>query len=421
MKSTLKKKGTDMKRKLVAILLSAVCMASAPVGIFAQEAGNAAETEVKEESEDSEAEDADSEDTAEKIQDEAEDTVGEEEILEEAETAAEEAVAARPDYKALDYVKLGEYKGLSVKADPVEVTDEMVDDETEIRISESGDDVMETITEGTVEDGDTANIDYEGKKDGVAFDGGTAEGFDLEIGSGTFIDGFEDGLIGVKIGDTVDLNLTFPENYQAEDLAGQAVVFTVTVNEVKRMPEITDEVVKTATDGEYEDLASYKENVRKDLEEEQEIQRRDNILADLMEQICSNSEVSEYPQDLIDYNVDSMTSYYENMASMYGMKFEDFLSAAMGMTKEEYDEKLPEVIKEGLLQEFCIKGIAETEGIEISDEEFEAGCNENMENYGYTDKEEFLKAIGGESVLRLNLIQEKVYDFLMENSVIEEA
>ena len=126
-------------------------------------------------------------------------------------------------------------------------------------------------------------------------------------------------------------------------------------------------------------------------------------------------------QDLIDYNVDSMTSYYENMASMYGMEFEDFLNAAMGMTKKDYDEKLPEVIKEGLLQEFCIKGIAETEGIEISDEEFEEGCKENMESYGYTDKEEFLNAIGGESVLRLNLIQEKVYDFLMENSEIEET
>lgn len=407
-----------MKRKLVAILLSAVCMASAPAGIFAQETEIAAETEVKEE--DAETEDEDSAETADEVQNQEKETEGEEEILEEEEALAEKAVAQRPDYKALDYVKLGEYKGLSVQADPIEVTDEMVNEETEIRISEF-DDVMETITDGTVEEGDTANIDYEGKKDGVAFDGGTAQGFDLEIGSGTFIDGFEEGLVGVKIGDTVDLNLTFPESYQSEDLAGQDVVFTVTVNEVKRMPEITDEVVKKATNGEYEDLASYKESVRKDLEEEQEEQRKENILADLMDQICSSSEVSEYPQDLIDYNVDSMTSYYENMAAMYGMEFEDFLSAAMGMTKKDYDEKLPEVIKEGLLQEFCIKGIAETEGIEISDEEFEAGCKENMESHGYTDKEEFLNAIGGESVLRLNLIQEKVYDFLMENSEIEET
>lgn len=121
----------------------------------------------------------------------------------------------------------------------------------------AGSDILEEVTEGTVEEGDTANIDYEGKLHGEAFEGGTAKEYGSEIGSGTFIPGFEDGLVGVKIGDTVDLPLTFPENY-TEELAGKDVVFTVTVNSVKRMPELTDDLVNQITDGEYTDVASYK-------------------------------------------------------------------------------------------------------------------------------------------------------------------
>ena len=122
--------------------------------------------------------------------------------------AATEA-AERPDYKALDYVKLGDYKGLEVTLASTDVTDEEVEQQVETNLNNN--DKSEEIKEGTVENGDVANIDYEGKLNGKAFDGGTAKGYDLTIGSGSFIDGFEDGLIGKKIGDTVDLNLTFPE------------------------------------------------------------------------------------------------------------------------------------------------------------------------------------------------------------------
>ena len=145
-----------------------------------------------------------------------------------AETEETEAVLERPDYNALDYVTLGEYKGLTVQDQPVEVTEEQIDSEVEYYIQLA--DALESVTEGTVEEGDTANIDYEGKLNGEAFDGGTAKGYDLIIGSDSFIDGFEDGLIGVAVGETVDLPLTFPENYGNEELAGQDVVFTVTVN-----------------------------------------------------------------------------------------------------------------------------------------------------------------------------------------------
>ena len=227
----------------------------------------------------------------------------------EASSEEELEITERPDYKALDYVELGEYKGLTVEVSPTTVTDEEV--LKQIRAN-AGSDILEEVTEGTVEEGDTANIDYEGKLDGEAFDGGTAKDTDLEIGSGTFIPGFEDGLIGVKIGDTVDLPLTFPENY-TEELAGKDVVFTVTVNSVKRMPELTDDLVNQITDGEYTDVDSYKESVRKDLEDAKVASRPSEINNSLLTQIAATSTIKEYPQELVDYAANNMKNYYKRM------------------------------------------------------------------------------------------------------------
>ena len=143
-------------------------------------------------------------------------------------------------------VVLGEYKGLKLEAEKSEVTDEMV--ESSLKSAFSMNPLMKEVTDRAVQEGDTANIDYEGKfaDTKVAFDGGTAQGYDLKIGSGSFIDGFEDGLIGVGIGETVDLNLTFPENYGSEDLAGKDVIFTVKVNSIKVADtEPSDEWVKS--------------------------------------------------------------------------------------------------------------------------------------------------------------------------------
>ena len=151
-----------------------------------------------------------------------------------------EAAAEEPEYFSAfnldnlsDYVQLGEYKGIEVTAQDTTVTDEDVETELQSQV-ENATPIYEEITEGTVADGDVVNIDYEGTLDGVAFDGGTDTDFNLTIGSGQFIDGFEDGLIGKNIGDTVELNLTFPEDYTVNsDLAGQDVVFTVTINYVQ--------------------------------------------------------------------------------------------------------------------------------------------------------------------------------------------
>ena len=166
------------------------------------------------------------------------------------------------------YVELGDYKGIEYTREVAEVTDTQIQSQVDSLLSS----LTETteVTDRPIEEGDTANIDFVGTMNGEEFDGGSGEGFDLEIGSDSFIDGFEDGLIGHSVGEKVSLDLTFPENYQSEDLAGKDVNFAVTINSisVKTTPELTDEVVKENTD--YDTVDAYKDSVRKDLEKQAE-------------------------------------------------------------------------------------------------------------------------------------------------------
>lgn len=408
-----------MKRKnLMTALICAICLATVPMAGCGEDKTtekNAAETKETEEAvEDAEeTENVETETTTETTETDADN---------EAVAENETVFVERPAYVASDYVELGEYKGLAVEVTKDEVTDEEVEARFELNVGNFGTDIMDVLTEGTVQEGDIANIDYEGKKDGVAFEGGTAEGHDLEIGSGSFIDGFEDGLIGAEIGATVDLELTFPENYQAADLAGQDVVFTVTVNEVKRMPEeITDELIEIGTDGKYKTIDEYKEYVRSILEENAAEARESMILASLINQVAANATVNGYPQDLVDYCAASMKEYYAQTAAMYGMELEAFLEAAMAMTLEDFEAQIQVSVQQSLVQELSLAAVAEAEGMEISDEEYQEGVSKYMTMYGFTDEEEFIKTIGGENVVRLNLIQKKVTDFLIQNAVINEV
>ena len=340
-----------------------------------------------------------------------------ESVTEAAEKQTETEALERPDYQALDYVTLGTYKGLTVTKDSLEVTDEEIDEEILSEVQQA--DALETYDEGQIQKGDIANIDYSGTLNGEVFDGGTAKGYDLEIGSGTFIDGFEDGLIGVSVGETVDLPLTFPEYYGNEDLAGQDVVFSVTVNSIKRMPELTDEVVSKITDGEYTDAAAYRDSVSERLMADKESQEESMINSKLLTLIANTSKINDYPQEMVDYSMQNMMNYYQEYADMYGMEFADFLESFFGMTEDEFNEEADNAVKQNLQQEMYLKAIAETEGIEVSDEDYAAGCEEYARKYGYDTGDDLVKAYGEETV-RTSLLQDKVLDFVRENSVITE-
>ena len=230
------------------------------------------------------------------------------------------------------YVTIGEYKGLTLDNTVEAVTDDMVDG----RIKEELQNKAEEVTEGSVQNGDVVTINYVGTKDGVAFDGGTANNYELTIGSGTFIDGFEDGIIGMKKGETKDLDLTFPKEYSSEELAGQEVVFKVTLQSFKRAPELTDIWVAKNTD--CKSVDDYKKEIRTTLEDEAKTSAQNTLRETAWNTVLSASEVKEYPQEDLDTAKTEFRSLYENYAKQGDMTLEDFVKA-QGISMDDFEEQ----------------------------------------------------------------------------------
>ncbi len=357
---------------------------------------------------------AETEDLVESITEEADLSV------EEADTEAETETEAlqRAAYNAVDYVEVGTYKGLSVEVDPVEVSETDIDEAVSTAVQNA--DAYEELTEGTVQDGDIANIDYEGKKDDVAFDGGTAEGTDLTIGSGMFIDGFESGLIGVSVGETVDLNLTFPENYGNEELAGAEVVFTVTVNSIKRMPEITDDLVNTITGGEYTTVADYRAFQKEQLEAEAQEARESSIRNELMTMLYNTCTVNGYPEDVVEYEIIRATQYYETYAAYYGVELEEFVTGMYGMDLDTFNSYLDSSIRGSLEQEMILAAVFETEGLEITDEMYDEYCEKYASQSGLETADEF-KELYDENLIRASIKSDEALNLVYDNAVVTEA
>lgn len=312
-----------------------------------------------------------------------------------------------------NYVTLGEYKGLQVTAPSLEVDPE--EKETLMRnvyyqyiTKENG-----GITEGTVKNGDTVNIDYSGKKDGVAFDGGTASNQQLGIGSNSFIDGFESGLIGVKIGDTVDLNLTFPKEYHNADLAGQAVVFTVTVNFV--YPEMKDEIVASWGEEIYTTVAEldqYVEEYLLSLAQSDYDYTVENTVISLFMQNCTFEE--NLPTDLVaKYRVRLMENM-EAEAALYGMDAESYCQYTTGMILSDFLDAYSEVSAQ---QVIALQALANKEGLNRTDEEVKAAIEEASKEQGYATVEEFMGDNSLEEYKEYYVFEDTL-KFLMDNAVI---
>ena len=378
------------------------------------ESESASETETESESASETETETESESTSETETETESESTSETETGSEAESETESEteikVADLPEYDASEYVTLGEYKGLTVEVSPVEVTDEQVMDQI-------ASETKQTLTEGTVESGDTVNIDYVGKMDGEEFDGGSAEGYDLEIGSCTFIDGFEDGIIGMQVGETKDLELKFPEEYHSEDLAGKDVVFTVTVNSISRVPELTDEVADSIVEG--MTAEAYQESVRQDLEDQAKESQKTEAEQKLLQAVYDNATINGYPEENLQYTMKRATDYYEWLASMYGMSLDDYLTN-YGMTQDEFKEQLQPVAEEALGEEMTLLAIAKEENIEVSDQEYQDGLARYAETQGLDDPSK-LEESYGENYIRNSLLQEKVLEFLYENATIEEV
>ena len=345
--------------------------------------------------------------------------------FDEAETETEAEMIPRPDYEESDYLTIDDdaYKNLTLQVPAArKVTEEEIDaDITDsFYYLEDYDDLIIKKTEGTVQVGDTVNIDYVGTKDGEAFEGGTAEGYDLEIGSGSFIPGFEDGLIGKEIGSTLDLNLTFPEDYGVEDLNGADVVFTVTLNYVVELPEITDEIAEKLSEGEYKTVDEYRESIRAELQTNYDDEYKETVSNALLNKLLETYPVSEYPQANVDYNVNMILSQYITpYASMYGMSDAEFVEAAYGMEYDVFVEtELVPYAKQTVAQEIILGVIAQKEGITMTDEELEERLQGYADQYGI-DVEELVE---GQDMgyIRKNELDQRVLTWLRENVVVEE-
>ena len=310
---------------------------------------------------------------------------------------------------------LFEYKGMELSAHKQEIDDEYINSYIEFMLTQYP--VSVPVTDRPVQVGDTANIDYVGKDmEGVAFEGGTAQGYDLIIGSGMFVPGFEDGLIGANIGETRDVALTFPENYHSEDLAGQDVVFTVTINSItgSEPAELNDEFVAQFGSANVEEFKNsivgvLEQDALATYEEELQMQIIDKLLAE-----CKFAD--ELPNDLMESYKDQIYSNFEMYASQYGMDVDTYVKAS-DMTMEEFEENILVGATDSVKEVLVCKVIADKENIEVTDEELEQNIQDNYANFGYATPEEYKENENVEEY-RDYLLTAKVLSFIIDNADI---
>lgn len=286
----------------------------------------------------------------------------------------EEKVVLKFNITVKPEVTLGDYKGLDIKKEEVSVEDADIDAEI-ARLQDRFADLV-VKEEGKVENGDTAVIDFEGFKDGVAFEGGKGDNYPLVIGSGTFIPGFEEQVLGMGIEETKDINVTFPEEYQAADLAGQPVVFKVTVHEIKSkvLPEVNDELVKQAEIKDVETLDAYKEYTRKNLETSKANQAEQKFENELLTAICDSASV-EIPQIMIDDETDSMVRDFAQRLQYQGMSLDQYYQFT-GQNEEMIRGEMSKDAYNKVKVRLVLEAIAAEEKLEVSEEEI----NKEIEN-----------------------------------------
>lgn len=309
-------------------------------------------------------------------------------------------------------VKLGDYKGLNIEQEKVSVSAKEVNAEIQ-KMAEKSARIVEV--ERPVKLGDTVTIDFAGYKDGVAFQGGTSENYDLEIGSGNFIAGFEDQIIGMNIGEERNLNLSFPEDYPVDDLKGAPVVFKVKLHKIKekQVPEINDEFAKNVS--EFDTLDEYKKDVKKDLLKKKETDAHYAFEEKLLNQVVDNCEV-EIPESMIREKVDSFLHEFEHRLSHQGLNLEMYVQY-MGTTIDKLKEDKKEDAKKSCKVDLVVDAIVKKENLLASEEDFEKSLGRQALKMG-TDVEEVRKSLDENAKSRLmsQLTIENFFEFLEKNN-----
>lgn len=309
-------------------------------------------------------------------------------------------------------VKLGEYKNLKIKKDKVSVDQKEIDAEiehlreqfAEIRVKEDGE----------VEDGDTAVIDFKGYVDGKELEGGSGENYPLEIGSHTFIPGFEEGVLKMKVGDEKDLELAFPKDY-VKDLAGKKVTFHVTLREIKTrvLPDIDDNFFKDLGYDKVTNASELTKEVEKVIKERKQREIDDRFIEEVLNKAAENMKV-DLSAEIIDDEVHRMLHQFENQLQMQGLKMEQYLEFSKLTMEDVHKNMEPEAIKR-IKYRYLLEAVAEAEKIEVTDEEANKDAEEMAKNYGIS-KDELLKAFGSMEVLKYDSKMRKTLEFLKTNN-----
>ena len=310
-------------------------------------------------------------------------------------------------------VTLGEYKGITVEKTIEPVTDEDVEQEIQSALES----YPVEVTNRSVQEGDTVNIDYVGRIDGEEFEGGSDEGALLKIGSGQFIEGFEDGLIGASKGETRVLDLTFPQNY-TEDLAGKAVEFTVTVNTINEpLEEPNDEWVAANIEG-YYTVEEYKAGIRSEQEENNKQTAEEQMRYTAWTTVVDGCTINEYPETLVEMGKKLYTRQAETYAQYAGMELKEFIESS-GITQEEFDANAEEYGKDVAAQALVNQAICNAEGYTIGDEAYQEAMTNMLAEYGCTE-EELISAYGQDNVEQ-SIMMNRVIQLILDNAVVEEV
>ena len=310
-------------------------------------------------------------------------------------------------------VNIKKYKGLKVKKEEIKVTKEEIQVELDNMLKKYSELVVKDF--GEVEEGNIAIIDFEGFKDGVPFDGGKAENYSLEIGSNTFIPGFEEQVIGMKKDEEKDINVVFPESYPAEDLKGKPVVFKVKVNEIKE--KITRKLDKEF----FEDLAmpdvdskeKLEEEIKSSLESSKEMEIENKFVDDILKEIGKNTEI-DIPEELIENELNYMLKRFEDQLMMQGISLDVYLEMTK-TKKEDIKEQMKEEATNHVKYRFILEEIEKKENINVTEEELKEEAKKMAITYNMPE-EELLKAAGGLESIKYEILMNKVVDFLKNNN-----
>lgn len=309
-------------------------------------------------------------------------------------------------------VELGKYKKLGIKKDKVEVTDDEVEHELG-HLKEQFVEVKSLSDDAEVREGDVAVIDFEGFKDGVAFKGGKGENYSLEIGSHTFIPGFEEALIGLKKGDKKDVNVVFPENYHSEELKGQPVVFKVEVKEVKErvFPEFDKDFFADLNVGGVESLDDLKKYIKENKEAEKSKQLEDEYLFKCLDKVVEGSKF-DIPEEMTEDETNRLVREFSEKLQYQGLKLEDYLKYC-NTNLDDFKATLKDEANKRIGYRLIMDAVVDAEKLEVSDEELESGLDETSKQYGMT-REEFEKQIGSKELFKYDLLMKKAMKVVTE-------